>query len=161
MKRKAIYAGTFDPVTLGHIDVIERALQLFDEIVIAVTDNPGKAPFFSIDERIALLKGATKKFKRVSVKPFDGLLVDFVKKEKAKIIVRGLREVTDFHAEFRQSIVNRKLAPKVETVFIMTNPKYFYISSSTVKEIALLGGHISGFVPKAVEKALSRKISEQ
>jgi len=161
MKRKAVYAGTFDPITLGHIDLIERSRQLFDELVIAVTDNPSKAPFIPIEERISLIKETTKKLPNVSVKPFEGLLVDFVKKENSKIIVRGLREVTDFHAEFRQAIMNRKLAPEIETVFVMTNPKYFYISSSTVKEIALLGADVSGFVPKEVEAALKRKIKRK
>ncbi|MDD5163013.1 MAG: pantetheine-phosphate adenylyltransferase [Candidatus ainarchaeum sp.] len=156
----AVYAGTFDPVTFGHLDVIERACQLFDKIIVGVSTNPEKKPLFSVEERISLIKDCTKQFKNLEIASFEGLLVDFAKKKKAGIILRGLRELSDFQGEFQRAIINRKLAPEIETVFIATNAKFFYLNSSIVKEIACLNGNISCFVPKQVEKALKQKLGK-
>ncbi len=160
-ERIAVYAGTFDPVTLGHLDVIERALQLFDHVIIAITTNPKKKPLFSLKERIALVKECTKGMQRISIEGFSGLLVDFLRKKKAKVILRGLRELSDFETEFQQAIINRKLAPSIETVFVVTNPKYFYLNSTAVKEIASMGGSIECMVAKPVKKALCRKFGKK
>ena len=156
--RKAVYPGTFDPITYGHLDVIKRGLSLFDELVIGVTTKPGKKTLFSLEERIKLVGESVKGLKNVAVKPFDGLLVEFAKKENASVILRGLREVSDFEREFQEATVNRKLNAGIETVFVMTNEKYFYLNSTVVKEIAALGGDISEFAPKAVEKKLKEKL---
>ncbi len=157
MKRVVVYPGTFDPVTLGHLDVIERSLKLFDKVIVAVTTKSGKKPLFSLEERVALLKQCTARFNRIEVKPFSCLLVDFAKKEKAGAIVRGLRELSDFEVEFQQAIVNRKLAPLLETVFVATSPKYFHLNSTMVKEIASMHGKIDCFVPKVVLSSLKKK----
>ena len=157
MKTKAVYPGTFDPITLGHLDVIKRGVKLFDELIIAVAESPSKRPLFGSIERKKLVEQSVKGMKGVKVKVFKGLLVDFARKEKANVILRGLREMSDFPLEFQQALVNRKLAANIETVFVMTNESYFYLSSSLVKEIAMHGGYISEFVPKPVEKALKGK----
>ncbi len=157
MKRIVVYPGTFDPVTFGHLDIIERSLELFDKVVVAVTTRSGKKPLFSLKQRIALLKQCTVQFNRIEVKPFSGLLVDFTKKQKAEAIIRGLRELSDFEVEFQQAIVNRKLAPSLETVFIATSPKYFHLNSTMVKEIASMHGKVDCFVPKPVLLALNKK----
>ena len=159
--RKAVYPGTFDPITLGHIDVVKRGLGLFDELVIGVTTSPSKKPFFSLQERFEMVQQSVKDLKGVEVKTFESLLVDFVKKEKARVILRGLREASDFPSEFSQSIVNRKLEPKIETVFVMTNPDYFYVNSSAVREIAFFGGNISDFVPAHVKKMVMQKMGKK
>ena len=156
----AIYPGTFDPVTFGHLDVIERACVLFDKVIVAVSTHPEKKALFSLEERKALLKECTKKFRNLEISSFDCLLVDFAKKKKASVIIRGLRELSDFQSEFQRAIINRKLSPKIETVFIMTNAKYFYLSSSIVKEIASFSGKIECFVPPQVEKALKKKFAK-
>lgn len=156
--RKVVYPGTFDPITYGHIDVIKRGLNLFDELIVAVTTRPRKKTLFSLEDRVKLAKESLENMKNVQVKSFNGLLVDFLKLEKASIILRGLREVSDFESEFQTAILNRKLADYVETVFVMTNEKYFYLNSTAVKEIASLGGDISGFVPKPVEKMLRDRL---
>jgi len=153
----AVYAGTFDPITFGHLDVIQRASKIFDKIVVAVTTNPGKEPLFSLGERVSLAKESTKGMSGVSVEPFSGMLVDFLKKKNTHVILRGLRELSDFEAEFQQALVNRKLSPEIDTVFIMTQPRYFYLSSSMIKEIASLNGPLHEFVPEPVEKALRKK----
>jgi len=160
VKRRAIYPGTFDPVTYGHIDVIERGLKLFDEVVVAVVEKPAKKPLFSVDERIKLLEKSLRGKKRVKLKKLEGLLVDFSKKEKCNVIIKGLRELSDFQYEFQQAIVNRKLYPEIETVLIITNPRYFYVSSSIAKEISAYGGSLEKFAPKHVEEALKRKVKE-
>ncbi len=156
--RKAVYPGTFDPITYGHLDVIKRGLNIFDELVVGVTTNPNKKNLFSLDERIMLVEETVKGLKNITVKSFDGLLVDFAKKENASIILRGLREVSDFEGEFQEATVNRKFNPKIETVFVMTSEKYFYLSSSLVKELASLGGSIEEFAPKVVEEKLREKL---
>jgi len=157
-KRKAVYPGTFDPITVGHLDVIKRGLLLFDELIIAVAETPNKKTLFSTEERVRLVKECVKGMKGAEVRAFDSLLADFAQKEKAHAILRGLREMSDFPLEFQQAIVNRKLAPELETVFVMTAENNFYLSSGLVKEIAAHGGNLSGFVPKTVENALRKKL---
>ena len=157
MKRIVVYPGTFDPVTFGHLDVIERSLKLFDKVVVAVTTRSSKKPLFSLKQRVVLLKQCTAQFNRIEVKSFSGLLVDFTKKQKAEAIIRGLRALSDFEVEFQQAIVNRKLAPSFETVFIATSPKYFHLNSTMVKEIASMHGKVDCFVPKPVFLALKKK----
>ena len=154
---KAVYPGTFDPLTNGHLDVIKRGLHLFDTLVVAVAENPKKAPLFSADERVEMIKECTKGMKSIEVKKFSSLLVDFVKKEKAGVVLRGLRETSDFPQEFQLAVVNRLLESSIETVFVMTNPEHFYITSSIVKELAEHGGDIKAFAPAVVEKRLRLK----
>ncbi len=161
MKLRAVYPGTFDPVTFGHIDVVKRGLKLFDELVVGVSTNPSKKPFFSLEERAELVRQCTKGLAGVSVKTFDSLLVDFAKKERAQVILRGLRSASDFGGEFTKAIVNRKLNSGIETVFVMTNPDYFFIKSSVVREITSFGGLVGGFVPKPVEVALRKKMGKK
>lgn len=155
--QKAIYPGTFDPVTVGHLDVIRRAARMCDRLVVAVAVSSRKNTWFSLEERVALIHEAVKGIKNVEVTSFDGLLVNFARKQKAKVLVRGLRAFSDFEYEFQMALSNRKLAPDIETMFLMTSEAHSYVSSTTVKEIWRLGGDISGFVPKNVEKALKDK----
>jgi pantetheine-phosphate adenylyltransferase len=152
----AIYPGSFDPVTMGHIDVIKRALKIFDKVIIAVGENPNKKYLFSVKERKRMIEDATKGL-NVGLDHFSGLLVDFAKKKKATAIVRGLRAVSDFDYEFQSALMNRKLDKSIETVFIMTRGMYCYLNSSIVKEAASLGGQLKGLVPKNVEKELRKK----
>jgi pantetheine-phosphate adenylyltransferase len=153
----AIYPGTFDPVTNGHLDILERALKLFDKVIITIARNTVKNPLFTEEERLALLRQATKKFHNVEVDSFDGLLVEYVQKKNAISVVRGLRAMTDFEYELQMALMNRKLDEKMETVFLMPNEKYTYLSSNFVREIARLGGDVSKFVPPVVLKALRQK----
>jgi pantetheine-phosphate adenylyltransferase len=153
----AIYPGTFDPVTNGHIDILERALTLFDKVIITVARNTAKNPLFTEEERITLLRQVTKHYKNVEVASFDGLLVEYVKRRNAVAVVRGLRAMTDFEYELQMALMNRKLDEKMETVFLMPNEKYTYLSSNFVREIARLGGNVSNFVPPVVLKALQQK----
>ena len=155
--RRAIYPGSFDPVTNGHLDVIGRARKLFDEIVVAVAHNDEKQPLFSLEERLALLGDALAKIDHVRVAQFDGLLVDFAVTQKANAVIRGLRAVSDFEFEFQMALMNRKLEDSVETIFLMPKEEYTYLSSRLVKEIARLGGNVSGFVPGPVAEALAKK----
>ncbi len=156
---RAIYPGSFDPLTLGHVDVIERALRLFDEVVVAAAASEGKGPLFPIDERLELIRASLPGEKRLKVKKLDGLLVDFVTAEKAQVIVRGLRAVSDFEFEFQMALMNRRLEPGVETIFLMPKEDYSYISSRIVKEVARLGGDVSGVVPPPVAAALRKKFA--
>lgn len=155
--RRAIYPGSFDPVTNGHLDVIGRARKLFDEIVVAVANNDEKQPLFSLEERLALLHQALDKIDNVQVTQFDGLLVEFAIAQKANAVIRGLRAVSDFEFEFQMALMNRKLEDGVETIFLMPKEEYTYLSSRLVKEIARLRGDVSGFVPRPVAEALARK----
>jgi pantetheine-phosphate adenylyltransferase len=158
--KKAIYPGSFDPVTNGHLDVIQRASRLCDDIVIAVASNQDKSCTFDVDERIALIKEATRNEpKVVTVTSFDGLLVDFARSENADAIIRGLRAISDFEFEFQMALMNRKLAPEFETIFLMPTEEYTYLSSRIVREIARLRGDITAFVPPAAAKALEKKFS--
>ena len=158
MIRRAIYPGSFDPVTHGHLDVIDRARKLFDEVIVAVAHNDQKYPLFSLEERLGLLKAALGKIKNVEVAPLDGLLVNFAVERKATAVIRGLRAISDFEFEFQMALMNRKLESNVETIFLMPKEEYTYLSSRIVKEIARLGGDVSGFVPAAVAKALGAKL---
>ncbi|MCR4658625.1 MAG: pantetheine-phosphate adenylyltransferase [Lachnospiraceae bacterium] len=151
--KKAIYPGSFDPVTYGHLDIIERASDIFDELIVNVLDNKNKHALFSVDERVNILKELTKDIPNIRVGSYQGLLVDCCKKEGAHVIIRGLRAVTDFEYELQMAQTNRKLAEKdVDTMFLTTDLKYAYLSSSTVKEVAAFGGDISEFVPPFVAK---------
>ena len=157
----AIYPGTFDPVTYGHIDVIERAVELFDKVIVTVARNSSKNPMFTDDERMDMLREVTRAYgRKVAVDSFSGLLVQYAASKKATAIVRGLRAVTDFEYEFQMALTNRKLAKDITTVFLMPHEKYTYLNSSLVREIAMLGGQVKNFVPPAVERRLRRKIQE-
>lgn len=158
MKKAAIYPGTFDPLTLGHLDVIQRAAQIFDPLIVAVTEKTKKNALFSLEERLQLAREAVKNIKGVQVVPFRGLLVDFARKNKVGVLVRGLRAFSDFEYEFQMALSNRKLASDVETMFLMTSETYSYISSSVVREVADLGGDTSELVPSNVQAALARKL---
>lgn len=157
MKKIGVYPGSFDPVTVGHLDIIERALPLFDQLIVACGENLTKEPFFNAKQRVEMLKEVTASFPKVRVESFYTLLADYVRQKKAIAIVRGLRAVSDFEHEFQAAIINRKLAPEVETIFLMTKEEHLYLSSSVVKEIALLGGCIKGLVPKAIQEKLVEK----
>jgi pantetheine-phosphate adenylyltransferase len=155
----AIYPGTFDPLTLGHEDLVRRAARLFDEVVVAVADSRSKRPFFSLEERVAIARETLAVFPNVRVEGFDGLLMDFLREKGARIILRGLRAVSDFEYEFQMAGMNRSLNPDVETVFLTPAEKYQFISATMVREIALLGGDVSKFVQPKVLERLRRKIS--
>lgn len=155
--KKAIYPGSFDPVTLGHLDVIERASKLFDHLIIGVLNNSAKTPLFSIEERVNMIKEAVKDFPNVEVKCFGGLTVDFAKECGANAVVRGLRAITDFDYELQIAQLNRVISPDVDTVFLTTNLKYAYLSSSSVKEVAAYGGDISQFVTPYIEEEVRKK----
>lgn len=156
--RKGVYPGTFDPVTYGHIDLIKRALGVFDEVVVAVAhDSSEKEPLFSVGERVALLRQATRGMKGVTVEDFEGLLVNYVRKKGARAMIRGIRMLSDFEYEFQMALTNRKLARDVETLFLMPHESYAYLSSRHVKEVARLRGDIRPFVPEFVWKAIKKK----
>ncbi|MBQ9042595.1 MAG: pantetheine-phosphate adenylyltransferase [Eggerthellaceae bacterium] len=155
--KRAVTPGTFDPITYGHLDVITRAAQLMDEVVVAVAASPGKNPLFSLEERTELAREATAHLPNVRVEPFDGLLVDFAKAQGAHALVKGLRAVTDFEYEFQMAALNYELSRDLETVFIMSPPQYMYLSSSIVRELASLGSPVDRFVPEHVAVALARK----
>ena len=157
--RRAIYPGSFDPVTNGHLDVVERARKLFDEVIVAVAHNDEKQALFRLKERIDLLQETVGKIDNVRIAQFEGLLVEFARAEKAGAVIRGLRAVSDFEFEFQMALMNRKLHAGVETIFLMPKEEYTYLSSRIVKEIARLGGDVSGLVPACVAKALSRKFN--
>lgn len=156
-KITAIYPGTFDPITNGHLDIIERASQLFDKVIISVAFNINKSPLFSKEERLDMIKTAIKKYRNVYADEFDGLLTRYVTDKKAGVIIRGLRAISDFEYEFQMSLTNRKLAPKITTIFLMPNEKYTYLNSSLVRELAKLKGDIKSFVPPHVVKKLKEK----
>lgn len=155
--RRAVYPGSFDPVTNGHLDVVERARKLFDEVIVAVAHNDEKQPLFSLDERLELLGHTVGKLDNVRIAHFDGLLVEFAKNNDARAVVRGLRAVSDFEFEFQMALMNRKLESAVETIFLMPKEEYSYLSSRIIKEIARLGGDVSQFVPAVVAQALGKK----
>jgi len=153
-----MYPGTFDPVTSGHVDLMERALRMFDRVVVAVAASGSKGPMFTQEERVELIRGATAELKGVKVVPFSSLTVQFAKEQKAVAIMRGLRAVSDFDYEFQLAWMNRKLDETIETVFLCPNEEYSYVNSTLVKEIARLGGDIREFVPVNVRKALAKKL---
>lgn len=156
----AIYPGSFDPVTNGHINLIERAARIFEHVVVAVAKNPQKQSLFSVEERVNLLRKVTEKIAKVEVDAFDGLLVDYVRRRGAKIVIRGLRAVSDFEYEFQMAHMNHKLYPELETIFMVTGADEFYISSQLVKEVARLGGCVEGLVPAVVQEALKAKFAK-
>lgn len=160
MERIAIYPGTFDPITNGHLDLVDRASRLFDKVIIAIAVNTGKAPLFSLAERIALAKESTPNHTNVDVIGFENLLVDCAKQHGASVILRGLRAVSDFEYEFQMAGMNRKLAPELETLFLTPLEQYTFISSSVIKSIAQLHGDISSFVPDVVRQQLIKKFSQ-
>jgi pantetheine-phosphate adenylyltransferase len=160
MIRRAIYPGSFDPVTNGHLDVIDRARKLFDEVIVAVAHNDQKHPLFTLEERLDILQSTIGKTKNVEIAPLDGLLVDFAVARKATAVIRGLRAISDFEFEFQMALMNRKLEARVETIFLMPKEEYTYLSSRIVKEIARLGGDVTDFVPARVAKALKNKLEE-
>ena len=157
----AVYPGSFDPVTLGHIDILERTSQVFEKIVVAVVHNVTKEALFTLDERVELIKNSVKHLPNIEVACFNGLLADFLKAKEATVIIRGLRSITDFEYESHMSMMNKTLLPEIDTVFIMSNPAYIFISSSGIKEAALLGGDVSGMVPAMVWKSMQEKLKLQ
>ena len=158
MNTSAIYPGTFDPITSGHIDLVVRASKLFDKVIVAVAINPSKAPIFSLDERVALASQTLSELNNVEICGFEGLLVDVAKQKGANVILRGLRAVSDFEHEFQLAGMNRKMQPEIETLFLTPAEQYTYISSSLVREIAALGGDVSDFVAPCVRDALQAKL---
>ena len=156
----AIYPGTFDPVTYGHIDIIKRACEIFDSIVVTVAINTGKTPLFTTKERVDMLKESLKEFDNVSIDSFDGLVVDHAKNVGAASIIRGLRAVSDFEYEFQMALMNRKLAGNISTVFLMPHEKYTYLNSSIVRNLASFKSDVSDFVPPIVQKALEKKFKK-
>ena len=158
---KAIYAGTFDPLTKGHIDVIERGAKIFSELIVAVADNPSKNPIFSRQERVNHIKKVAVKYPNVQVDSFKGLLIDYVRRQKTNIILRGIRTISDFEYEFQMALTNRAIAPDIETVFVMTCEKYSYISSHLLKEAISLGADMKLFVPSEIQDALKKKLKRR
>jgi pantetheine-phosphate adenylyltransferase len=161
MNYKAVYAGSFDPVTYGHLDIIARSSKLFSQLIVGVGNNPVKTYAFSLDERIRLLNLCVKEYKNVKVTPFDGLLIEFAKKNYCRVIVRGLRILTDFEYEFQIGLTNMDIESSIETIFLITNPKNIFISSSMVKEIVSNNGSVAKYVPKFVEEALIKKFQKK
>ena len=159
--RIAVYPGSFDPVTLGHGDIIERTAKMFDKVIIGVLNNNVKTPLFSVKERVNMLKEVTAHLPNVEVQSFEGLLVDFLRRNDAQVIVRGLRAVTDFEYELQMAQTNRVMAPEIDTIFLTTNLKYSYLSSSIVKEIAFYDGQISQFLAPGVEERVRPKVAER
>ncbi len=159
MNKSAVCAGTFDPLTFGHLDVIERAANIFPQLVVGVAASEEKSPLFSLEERIELVRISTKHINSIQVKSFSGLLVDFAKQEDATVIVRGLRAFSDFEYEFQMALTNRQMNPSIETLFLMPKQDYSYVSSSNVREIAKMGGNIDQFVPPPILKALQGRYS--
>ncbi len=155
--RKVIYPGTFDPVTYGHIDIIKRAIDLFDSVAVTVAINPTKEPLFTVAERVNMLKESLKEYDNVTVESFDGLVVDYAKKVNAIGIIRGLRAVSDFEYEFQMALMNRKLASDIATIFLMPHEKYTYLNSSIVRNLASLNSDVSDFVPEVVQEAFMKK----
>ena len=155
---KVIYPGTFDPITYGHLDIIERACCIFDKVLVAVAENPWKNPLFTLRERVEMVKETTSSLSRVAVESFSGLLVEFAREKKCKVILRGVREISDFEYEFQMALSNRKIAPEIETIFMMPKENYFFFSSRIIKEIASLGGKLEEFVPPLVAEKLREKL---
>jgi len=156
--KKAVYPGTFDPVTYGHLDVIKRGSKIFDELIVAVGHNPFKKPIFTVEERMDMLSNNTKEIQNIRVDCFEGMLTDYMEEMQTNIILRGIRTVSDFEYEFQRALTNRVLKTDIETVFIMTSQEYSFLNSSLIKEAVSLGGDISKFVPSDVEKLLSQKL---
>ncbi len=166
MKQTAIYPGSFDPITYGHLDLIKRATQIFDRVTVAVAGSSLKIPLFNLEERLAMIKAATRRMKGLKVETFDGLVVDYARQKNVRVIIRGLRMLSDFEYEFQMALTNRRLAEDVETVFLMPSERYSFLSSTLLKQAASLGADLSSFVPAFIEKKLkerlmgSRKVSQ-
>ena len=156
---KAIYPGSFDPITNGHVDIIERGLRVFDRIIVAVLKNPKKATLFTTKERVRMIQGLFASKKEVEVRAFDGLLVDFARAQGTRVVIRGLRAISDFEYEFQMALMNRSLAPDIETFFMMPSVNYTFLSSNVVREVAGLGGSVEGLVPGLVSRKLRAKMS--
>lgn len=154
----AICPGSFDPITLGHLDIIQRAALMFDKVIVAVLVNPGKNPAFTVEERIDMIRRAVSGLPNVEIECFDGLLADYTRQKNAQVVVRGLRAVTDFEYEFQMALANRKMNPATDTVFLTTSAQYMYLSSSMVKSIACFGGDISDFVPECICREISERL---
>jgi pantetheine-phosphate adenylyltransferase len=159
MTRRAVYAGSFDPPTIGHLDIIERAAALYDHLIVGVGVNTDKTPFLPTQQRVEALKECTQHLPHVEVRAFDGLLVEFAREQNCRVLVRGLRAVSDFDFEFRVALANRRLAPEIETVFLLTREEHSFLASSVVKEIARLGGDYRQFVPSAVARLIEARSS--
>jgi pantetheine-phosphate adenylyltransferase len=159
MSTLAVYPGSFDPPTNGHVDIILRGARLFDRIVVAILVNAEKSPLFSMDERVEILREVFRDHASVEVDTFDGLLVEYVERRRAQVIVRGLRAVSDFEFEFQMALMNQRLSPRIETVFMMPAEQYTYISSRLIKEVFALGGRVQGLVPELVEQRLRAKVT--
>ena len=160
MIKKAVYPGSFDPITNGHVDIIQRGLRIFDKIIVAVLENPVKNPLFSAEERVRMIKKVFEQENKIEVKSFHGLLVEFAARNKAQIVIRGLRAVSDFEYEFQMALMNRRLSEDVETFFMMPSVNYTFLSSKIVKEVFALGGSIKDLVPPLVERRLHEKFEE-
>ena len=158
---RAVYPGTFDPVTFGHIDLIKRARTIFDEVIVAVAHNPGKGPLFSVQERVAFLERVTRSMRGVTVDAFDSLVVSYARRKRARVVIRGLRMLSDFEYEFQMALTNRKLAADVETIFMMPSESYAYVSARLLKEAAVFGADLSAFVPPFVSQALRQRLAER
>ncbi len=159
MKLTAVYPGTFDPITNGHIDILTRGGRMFDRIIVAILRNPDKDPLFPLEERSEILKAVVSRWSNVEVESFDGLLVDFARKRGAQVIVRGLRALSDFEYEFQMTLMNQRLEPGIQTVFMMPSEAYSYVSSRLVKEVARLGGDVTGLVPAEVVARLKKRFA--
>lgn len=155
--RTAVYPGTFDPITNGHLSIVKRGLKIFNKLIIAILNNPQKAPLFSMEERVSMIKKSVKSVSNIEIDTFDGLLVDYVIQKNSNVILRGLRAMSDFEYEFQLALMNRKLNRQVQSVFLMTDYKWFYTSSTIIKEAASLGGDINGLVPRIVNEELKKK----
>lgn len=160
-KKKAVYPGTFDPITYGHLDLIKRAVKIFDEVIVAVAHSKSKNPLFSVNERIQMIKEAVGDIKKVVVDDFDSLIVDYTKKAKARVVLRGLRMISDFEYEFQMALTNRQLNHEIETIFMMPNESYSYLSSKLIKEAASLGANLEKFVPEKIAFALRKKLFKE
>ena len=158
---RAVYPGSFDPVTYGHLDIIRRTVKIADELIVGILLNKAKMPLFSVEERVKMLEEATSEFSNVKIVPFEGLLIDFAKQMDAKFVVRGLRAITDFEFEMQMAQTTNKLEPEIETMFLTTSIEYSYLSSSTVREIAAFGGDVSQFVPEVVLRQLEEKMQKR
>jgi len=160
MCQKAIYPGSFDPVTYGHLDLIKRAKEIFPDLIVAVAHNPHKKPLFSVTERVAMLKKATAEYRGIVIDDFDGLVIEYARKKKAHVLIRGLRMLSDFEYEFQMALTNRKLASDIETIFLMPQESFSYVSSKLLKEASSLGANLSCFVPDFVERELKKKLKK-
>jgi len=158
--RIALYPGTFDPITYGHIDVVERATALFSKIIILVARNTSKTPLFTADERVAMIRDLFRRSKQIDVDSFDRLLVDYAKSKRASVIIRGLRAVSDFEYEFQMALTNRKLDANIDTIFLMPDERYTYLNSTIVREVARVGGDVSDFVPPAIKRRLMVRMKD-